>query len=421
MKLNRRACLWLMGSAVLAATTTMPAFAADVTLSYAMWDQSQQPTFRKIADAFEKKNPGIKIDIQITPFSKYWTKLQTEAANDALPDVFWMNPFNFPLYASQGMLQPIDEKATASGFDVSAIPQPMRAIYSYDGKLYSLPNNRDALVVWYNRKLFKDAGVAEPKDGWSWTDFQTAAKSLTKADAGIWGTAVSLDFRGNVLNSVYQAGGTILSEDRKRAQWNTKEAAEGVQYWVDIIKAGSSPTLEQLASTDANSMFLSGKVAMLQTGSWMGVTFADSKLAKDEDLAVITLPKGPKNGASSTSSLGNMISATAKHPEESYKFVEFLGSKEAADIYTRAGIALSAYPEFDKNFIDHFAKAFDAAPIARQIADTFPMPVSLNSSVWLKATSTALTGIFTGKESVEDGLKKLQTVMQEALDAEASL
>ena len=90
-------------------------------------------------------------------------------------------------------------------------------------------------------------------------------------------------------------------------------------------------------------------------------------------------------------------------------------------MYTRAGIALSAYPEFDKNFIDHFAKAFDAAPIARQIADTFPMPVSLNSSVWLKATSTALTGIFTGKESVEDGLKKLQTVMQEALDAEASL
>ncbi|WP_312366466.1 sugar ABC transporter substrate-binding protein [Ensifer sp.] len=421
MKPNTQNWLKLIGAALLGCTLATPASAEDVTLRYAIWDQSQQPTFRKIADAFEQKNEGIKIDIQITPFSKYWTKLQTEASNDALPDVFWMNPFNFPLYASQGMLQPIDDQVAAAGFDVSAIPEAMRTIYSYDGKLYSLPNNRDALVAWYNKKLFKEAGLPEPKDGWTWADFQTAAKALTNKEAGIWGTAVSLDFRATVLGTIHQAGGSILSPDGRTAQWDTKEAVDGTQYWVDIINAGSSPTLEQLASTDANSLFLSGKVAMLQTGSWMGVSFAASQLAKDGNIAIVTLPKGPKNGSASTSSLGNMISAGAKHPEESYRFVEFLGSKEAADIYTRSGVALSAYPEFDRNFIDYFSKSFDVTPITRQIADTFAMPVSLNSSVWQKATNSALVEILSRKVSVEDGLKTLQSSMQEALDAEAAL
>lgn len=417
MSMNRRSLLAL---AAMALAYPGAALAEDVTLRYAIWDQSQQPTFRKIADAFEQKNPGIKIDIQITPFAKYWTKLQTEAANDALPDVFWMNPFNFPLYASQGMLQPINDKAAASGFDINAIPEAMRAIYSYDGKLYSLPNNRDAIVVWYNKQLFKDAGVAEPQAGWSWADFQDTAKALTKADAGVWGTAVSLDFRGTVLNTIHQAGGAILSDDKKTAQWDTKEAAQGVQFWVDIVQSGATPSLEQLASTDANSLFLSEKIAFNTTGSWMGVSFADSQLAKDGKLAVVTLPKGPKNAGASTSSLGNMISATAQHPEESYKFVEFLGSRDAADIYTRSGIALSAYSEFDKNFVEHFAGAFDASPISAQVTDTFQIPVSLNSSVWLKQANSELTLMLSGKEPVAEGLAKLQASMQEALGAEAS-
>ena len=70
MKPNTQNWLKLMGAALLACTLATPASANDVTLRYAIWDQSQQPTFRKIADAFEQKNEGVKIDIQITPFSK---------------------------------------------------------------------------------------------------------------------------------------------------------------------------------------------------------------------------------------------------------------------------------------------------------------------------------------------------------------
>ncbi len=393
-----------------------------VKLRYAIWDQSQAPVFEKIIAAFEAKHPNIDVDLQVTPIVKYWTKLQTEAGNENLPDVFWMNPFNFPLYASGGVVLAIDELVAESGFNIKAIPEGMRKIYSHDSQLYSLPNNRDAIVVWYNKKIFKDAGVpfpnATPDSHWTWDDFKARAAKLTNKEAGIWGTAAYLSFREVWVNTIHQAGGSIISPDLKTSQWQSEAAAAGIQYWADIAQSGSSPTVDQLSDTDQYSMFLSGKLGMIYAGSWMGISFAKSDLAKQGHLAVAILPKGPKNGSASTSSLGNMIAANTDHVAESYKFVAFLGGKEAAAIYTAGGVALSAYPEFDKNFISYFANSFDAHPISDQIKDTFSLPRSINSPVWLKQMPPVIGPVFKGNLSVKDGLQKLHKNMQRALDAE---
>lgn len=394
------------------------ASAAEVKLRYAMWDQSQAPTFQKIIDAFEAENPDIDVELQVTPWSKYWTKLQTEAGNDNLPDVFWMNPFNFPLYASNDIVLPIDDLVAASGFDADAIPPIMRDIYSYDGALYSLPNNRDAIVVWYNKAIFEAAGVAEPEESWTWADFQETAAALTDADAGIYGTAAYLNFRQVWINTIHQAGGSILSDDEQTAQWDTEAAAAGVKYWADMVQAGSSPTASQLSDTDQNSMFMSGKVGMLYAGSWIGITFSESELAEQGNIGIVTLPKGPENNDASTSSLGNMIGASTKHLDEAYAFVEFLGSKSAADIYTSGGVALSAYPEFDQNFIKFFEGKFDATAIATQVGSVFGLPRSFNSPEWLKLQNPAIAPIFAGDSTVEDGLKALNAEMQATLDRE---
>lgn len=391
---------------------------AQVNLRYAIWDQTQVPSFEKIISAFEAENPDITVDIEVTPGSRYWTKLQTEAGNGNMPDVFWLNPFNFPLYASEGIVVPVDDYAAASGFDVDAIPQAMRDIYTYDGKLYSLPNNRDAIVVWYNKALLKDAGVEEPAADWTWADFQEKAKALTNPDKEVWGTATALNLREDWVNTVHQAGGAIISEDQKTALWDTPEAKQGLKFWSDMASAGWSPDVRQLADSDAYSMFLSGRVAMIYAGSWMGITFADSELASAGNLGVAVLPKGPANNAASTSSLGNMISVTGEHQDEAYKFVEFLGSKTAADIYTQGGIALSAYPEFDQNFIDFFAGKFDAAPIAAQIANVFSIPRSFNSPVWMGELNGLVAPIFLGEVSLDDGLANINAMMQSALDQE---
>jgi len=393
MKISRKLTTALAGATLLTSTALASIASAETTIRYAIWDQSQAPALQNIIDAYEAENPDIDVVLEVTPWGKYWPKLQTEAGNDNLPDVFWMNPFNFPLYATEGVILPIDDLVEASGFDAEAIPQIMRDIYTNDGQLYSLPNNRDAIIVWYNKAIFEAAGVEEPQEGWTWEDFQNIAAALTDAEKGVWGTAAYLNFRQVWINTIAQAGGAVLSDDAQTALWDTPEVATGVKFWADIAQAGSSPTVDQLSDTDQFSMFLSGKLGMLYAGSWMGVSFSGSDLAASGDLAIAQLPAGPNGNMASTSSLGNVIGATTDHLDEAYAFVEFLGGKTAADIYTQGGIALSAYPEFDSNFIAFYEGKFDAQPIADQIENVFGLPR-------------------------EEGLANLDAEMQTALDAE---
>lgn len=63
----------------------------DVTLRYGIWDDNQKAALREIADKFEEENPGIKVEIEVTPWKDYWTTLETSATGGSAPDVFWMN------------------------------------------------------------------------------------------------------------------------------------------------------------------------------------------------------------------------------------------------------------------------------------------------------------------------------------------
>lgn len=71
----------------------------DVTLRYGIWDDNQKAALREIADKFEEENPGIKVEIEVTPWKDYWTTLETSATGGSAPDVFWMNAPHFAMYA----------------------------------------------------------------------------------------------------------------------------------------------------------------------------------------------------------------------------------------------------------------------------------------------------------------------------------
>ena len=121
----------------------------DVTLSYAIWDENQKPAMEDIAAAFEKENPNVTIDIQVTPYKEYFTKLQTAATGGSAADVFWMNGPNFQLYASNGQLAPLDD----AGVDAADYPQGLIDLYTFDGKLYGAPKDFDTVALWYNLSL----------------------------------------------------------------------------------------------------------------------------------------------------------------------------------------------------------------------------------------------------------------------------
>lgn len=382
-----------------------------VTLSYAVWDGNQESVMEEIAAAFTAQHPQITIDVQLTPWADYWTKLQAAITGGAAPDVFWMNAPNFQLYASNGVIAPLGEQVAADGVDLSVYPQELVDLYHLDGQPYGLPKDFDTIGVWYNMTLFDAAGVPYPSDGWTWDDFRTAAAQLTDPDAGVWGVAANLAPQEYHYNTVYQAGGYVISPDGTRSGYDDPATIEGLRFWTDLIEEGISPDLATMTETHPIQLFESGKIAMYWGGSWNVAEFTGNEYTADK-VNVAPLPAG-KQRATIIHGLANVVSASTEHPEQAWELVKFLGSREAAEILGRNGPIpaylgtqdawVAAHPELDLQiFLDSLEYAV-------------PYPISTNTAAWNEAELTVLSEAWAGDKPVVDAARELAAQMNELL------
>ncbi|WP_197059516.1 extracellular solute-binding protein, partial [Cryobacterium sp. MLB-32] len=181
--------------------------------------------------AFNEIYPNIEVNIDITPWAQYWTKLQTQASGDTLPDVFWMNGPNFQLYAANDQLEPMTNLIDAGEVDPSNYVDVLNNLYSYDDEQYGMPKDFDTVALWYNKAILDQAGVAVPDGTWTWDDFATAAKTVsdTLADQGIYGVATGLTGgQEGYYNTILQAGGNIISEDGTTSGYDDPKTIRGL-------------------------------------------------------------------------------------------------------------------------------------------------------------------------------------------------
>jgi multiple sugar transport system substrate-binding protein len=387
---------------------------ADVTLSYALWDPNQVSAMKADAAAFHTQHPNITVNVQQTDYADYFTKLKTAVSGGAAPDVFWMNGPNFQLYASNGVLAPIDDVITSNNIDLGNYPKAMVDLYNFKGKQYGIPKDFDTVGVWYNKTLFDAAGVAYPKPNWTWADFQAAAKKLTDPSKGIYGIGAELEGQEYYYNTIYQAGGYVISPDGKKSGYDDPNTIKGLQFWTDLIKDKVSPDLKTMTDTTPLSMFESGKTAMYWGGSWDAAEFGKNDYTKDK-VDVAPLPTGAKQ-AVIIHGLANVISAKTAHPKEAGEFVAYLASKDAADTLAAAGVIpafngtqstwLAKYPEF------HLQYFLDELPYA------VPYPISQNTAAWNEAETKYLTMAWSGQEDVAQAAKQLADAMNADLAKE---
>lgn len=384
----------------------------DVTLSYAIWDENQKPAMEEIAAAFEEENPNVSIDIQVTPYKEYFTKLQTAATGGSAADVFWMNGPNFQLYASNGQLAPLDD----AGVDAADYPEGLIDLYTFDGTLYGAPKDFDTVALWYNKALFDAAGVAYPAAGWTWDDFTAAAAALTDPATGQYGVAASQYGQENYYNSIAQAGGEVISADGTESGYGSPEALEGIELWTDLIEAGSSPTAQQMTDTNPEDLFLSGKVAMFQNGSWAAIAYGENADISDQ-VDVAPLPEGPTGNQSVIHGVGNVANAKSPHLAEAKAFAAFASGEQAAKIQAETGTVIPAFHDTQQAWVDAQPQ-FDLQVYIDALDSAVPYPVSKNTSAWTSIESEVLSQVWSGAVTPEAGLKDLAAQMQTALDAE---
>jgi multiple sugar transport system substrate-binding protein len=384
-----------------------------VSLSYGVWDATQVPAMQKIIAAFEAQNPTITVTIQQTPWADYWTKLQAAASGGSAPDVFWMNGPNFQLYAANNVLKPLTDLHP----DTSVYPAALGQLYQYKGVQYGLPKDFDTVGLWYNKALFDAAGVSYPTAAWTWADFQAAAKKLTDPAKGVYGVGANLEGQENFYDTIYQAGGYVISPDGKKSGYADPATVAGLKFWTDLVAVKESPSLKQMTDTAPLNLFESGKLAMYWGGSWDAKEFSGNDATKT-GVDVAPLPAGVKK-ATIIHGLANVVFAHTSHPAQAEKFAAFLGSQQAAQIEADTGTVIPAYNGTQQSWVKAYPQ-YHLQSFLDELPDAVPYPISKNTAAWNTLETTELTKAWDGSEPIDKAAGDLATQMNAALAKEGS-
>ncbi len=371
-----------------------------VNITFALWDKNQEAAQQAIANAYMEKNPNVSIEIQLTPWSEYWTKLEAAATGGNMPDVFKMHGNTFMAYADADLLLPLDFE-----YDYAPYPQGLVEMYTYNGVHYAIPMDYDTIALAYNKEIFDAAGVSYPDDTWTWETLVEVAKQLTDTEKGIYGFTAPIDEQAGYLNVIAQNGGYAFDPHTRTSGFDKPETIEALEYWRAFITEHQvSPSLETFVDNSYIELFQAGKVAMSFIGSWMLSEFTNNaEFVGKFDLAV--LPKGKERGTI-YNGLGWAASAGTKHPEVVKDFIAFCGSEEANVIYAQNKAAIPAFSGTEHYFTDQFD--FNVSAFTEQLEYGTQYYYDITKALWGdKLLNETLTLAYTGELTMEEACMQI--------------
>lgn len=374
---------------------------------------------QKVVDGYQAKHPDVTIKLQATPWDQYFQTAELRlSSKDKSVDLVYVDVPLIASYASRGFLAPVP-----SSVDTSALVPSSVSAGKYDGALYGLPINNSAQVLFYNKKLFADAGITPPEGltaggtatqaqadeiasskRWTWEQVADAARKLTVQKAGktvVWG------FSMDQINELYQLqplgeslGTDVISPDGKTAQGYLDSPAwtKAATFWSDLYnKWGVSP--KGLAHDEPPQFFANGQMALFAGGTWNLALFQKSGV----DFGVAAFPyfQGGKV-LSPTGSWFIGVASTSGNKDIAFDFAKYLTlSDEGTKTWFDANKQLPAYkplleeisksPEFDAFPQDVFRiGVYDALNTAK------PRPTTVAYGQLQDAFRTAFTDISNG-------------------------
>ncbi len=315
-----------------------------VTVTYLMWED---PTYKDIVKAFSDGQKDIVVDLQIITSADYETKLTTMLAGGAKMDAYMQKRQTdmFAQYAN-GYILPLDDLIKKNGYDSAGI-DAYKAAVSVDGKTVAIPFRGGRYYTYYNKKLFKDAGVDTPdlyvqRGEWNWKKFVEVAKKMSSGDGKqygahlyTWGLLQMVPAIQAGTNFITQAGKIDVNDAVLRSFKMRKELEQDkvIMPLVDILTT----------KLHYSQAFFNGNVAMLLIGEWFPgqlLNARDKGLFKGftwNDWGVTNLPCDLPEYTSIGAPTFNHVHADSKKKDAAFKFIGWMGSAEGAKIVASAG------------------------------------------------------------------------------------
>lgn len=328
------------------ANTESPQDGEKITLQYYTWTD-EEDYMKKVVEAFNAQHSDIEVKLNTisNDTNEYNTKMMTNLTGGAQVDVYSINgTAGLGLYSSKNQLVDLGEYIKSANMDVGAYGPSYQDVTEVltGGTYYALPYRTSQYALFYNKKLFDEAGIPYPEQ-MTWNEYAELAKQLTAGEGPDkqWGGYYA-DWLIAPLGAL-QAGTTILDDD-------LSEVGSWMDYTSKLYYEDQSHmSYKQMKaeSIDWIKQFESGNVAMLVNGEWtinmLKADIASGKTDIEFDMAPLPLP----DGISDQITVGGVstfvgINPQSKNVDAAFKFVQFLAGEEGGSIIAESSV-LPAY------------------------------------------------------------------------------
>jgi multiple sugar transport system substrate-binding protein len=383
----------------------------DTGATLTMWTRAATQTqSERVVKAYNASHKN-QVKLTVSPTDNYQARVAAAAGGKNLPDLFAADVIYAPNYVSQGLWLDITDKINALPYAKDIVQAPIKA-GAKDGKDYVIPHTLDLSVLFWNKALFKKAGLDPDTPPKTMEEFAQDAETVRKK---IGGDTYGTFFGGNCPGcyvftfwpSVWAGGGNVMNPDGTESTIDDPQMKATFDIYNKLVKDDVvMPAAKDEAGPTWTGVFPKGKIGIMPMPSTtLGI------MPKDMDIGVAPIP-GP-SGGESTFVGGDVIgvSSTSKHPDEAWDFLQWTLSDDTQteivaknkDVVARTDLADNKYSSQDPRVV-----------LSNQLVGKGVTPISLNfgqtyndpTGPWLKVARDAVFGNDVSK-ALADGKQTL--------------
>ena len=370
-----------------------------------------------LAADFEKENPQIKL-------KPIYSGSYQESITKALTAVKSGEPPVMSILLSTDMFTLIDEDAIVPFDGLLKTPDDQAWLKSFfpafmensqtGGKTWGIPFQRSTIVLYYNKEMFKEAGLDPNKAPANWKEQVEFAQKLTKRDATgkvtQWGIQIpSSGFPYWLFQALaIQAGTNLMNAAGTETYYDKPEVIEGLTYWVDLVKKYKVHPEGIVEWGTTPKDFFEKKVAMMWTTTG---NLTNVRNNAKFDFGVAMLPAGKQRG--SPTGGGNFYlfkKSTPAQREAAFKFIKWVTTPErAAQWGIDTGYVAVRGDAWDTPAMKAYVAGFPAAAVARDQLPYAKAELSTHDNQRVtKALNDGLQAALTGTKSPADAMRDAQ-------------
>ncbi len=322
---------------------------------------------KKLTALFEQQHPDIQlqyINVQAPDWDSLFTKLLTMVASGQAPDIVTVATEGVQQFAAKGLAAPLDayvkrDKAQLAEFFADVHPTLVEAMM-YNGSLYLLPTDFNAVNMYYDPILLGEAGFGRPSENWTKDDFLKIARATTKKKSNqtntfgyawvvrLWGSWTPwIDVAGGDLLQFGRApGGAWLWDTFYKGNpqakgrgggiaWgqptaNSASNLEALQFVMELTKQGLAPVPSVTGGNTLQGFFASKKLAMTPGGGFWAGGLHNAGFTRNQ-FDVQFFPRW-QNQRTHFGTAGKMILKSSGVKDAAWEFCKFYASKQAMEI-----------------------------------------------------------------------------------------